>query len=419
MSTPAEALRRTLEGREVYLFGAGQQGRGMARLFEREGIVLRGFIDNSDKLRGTTVEGYPVLRLEAVLPPTGGAPRPFLVLAAFFFEADLRRQCREAGLREGADYVSYKELKPYDYVVDVSGVCNLRCVSCPRTTRTERHPPPGFMSAESFRRVLGKILRDDPLVGSIQLYQWGEPTLNPELPEIIRACNDVRIPCAISSNLNVKRDLEPIVAAGPSWFRVSVSGFGKEYEVMHTGGRWSRLEPKLRELARLRRELAPDMKTEVFYHLYRHNQGESRARMSELCDELGFEFHPVWAYLLSLDDMLEKLEGGTLSREAQRAADMLALGLEDGMALARAQQQEACPVLRQIQINWDRSVSNCMMYFYPQDNVAATDFLETSVEAISAARQGCSLCRRCIDKSLHQYCTVYNTEAVSLAEERP
>ena len=55
------------------------------------------------------------------------------------------------------------------------------------------------------------------------------------------------------------------------------------------------------------------MKTELYYHLYRHNQGESLQHIRELCARLDFELHPVWAYLISLDDVLEHLEGKGLS----------------------------------------------------------------------------------------------------------
>jgi tRNA(Ile)-lysidine synthase TilS/MesJ len=50
-----------------------------------------------------------------------------------------------------------------------------------------------------------------------------------------------------------------------------------------------------------------------------------------------------------------------------------------------------------------------MMFFYPQDNIAAANFLETPLEEILAARSACSLCRRCRAQALHRYCNVYNT----------
>jgi uncharacterized radical SAM superfamily Fe-S cluster-containing enzyme len=41
------------------------------------------------------------------------------------------------------------------------------------------------MSHATFRELSHKIVREDPFAASVQLYQWGEPLLNRDLPEII------------------------------------------------------------------------------------------------------------------------------------------------------------------------------------------------------------------------------------------
>jgi hypothetical protein len=154
------------------------------------------------------------------------------------------------------------------------------------------------------------------------------------------------------------------------------------------------------------------MKTEVYYHLYRHNRDGSLEEVKRLCERFEFELHPVWAYLISLDDVLEYLEGGSLTPQAAAASGMLALSLEQGMALARREIREKCLVDRCVHINWNLTVSNCMMFFYPQDNIAAPNFLETPLEEILSTRTKSGLCRRCRAQALHRYCNVYNTEHI-------
>jgi hypothetical protein len=88
---------------------------------------------------------------------------------------------------------------------------------------------------------------------------------------------------------------------------------------------------------------------------------------------------------------------------------MLCLPLEDGLALARQEIGRECSALRCVLVNWDLNVSNCMMYYYPESNIAATNFLETSLESIQKTRLGCSLCKRCKKYALHRYCGVYAT----------
>jgi hypothetical protein len=419
MTSGPTSIWERLTGRAIYIWGAGQQGRGLAPVLQRNGLQVRGFLDSSAQLQGRTVAELPILHPALALAARSDGASPLVIIASFFFEEEIRESCRNLGLDAERDLISYRELKPFDYAVDISGACNLRCISCPRASRQDRHPPQGFMDAGTFELVLDKILREDPLVGSLQLYQWGEPLLNPQLPEILRLAHQRGVQCALSSNLNLKCDLAPIIEAGPAWFRVSVSGAFEQYEQTHTGASWTTLTANLAELARLRSALRPEMKAELYYHLYRDNQGESFQRVRELCATLDFEFHPVWAYLISLDDVLEHLEGKPLSPQAQEASALLALGLDEGMALARGEAGKECLVERCIHINWNLTVSHCMMFFYPQENIAVANFLETPLQEIQRARAACRLCRRCRAQALHRYCSVYTTERVLLSRDTP
>jgi MoaA/NifB/PqqE/SkfB family radical SAM enzyme len=410
------AALKGAEGRPLYIWGAGNQGRGLCRVLERCGVPVAGFIDSSTTLQGTEAVGHRIFSpgeaLTVTAPPEH---KPFIVIATFFFEKQVGGECAKAGLAEGLDYVSYTSIKPFDWAVDVSGLCNLHCLSCPRARRDPRHPHEGFMKVETFEKVVDKILREDPLAGSLQLYQWGEPLLNPRIDEFITMVNNRGLLCALSSNLNEGRNLEKAVRAQPAWFRVSVSGWGKSYEHTHSGGHWERFYANFLRLADLRRRYAPSMKTEVYYHLYKHNKGEEATRVRELCKKAGFEFHPVYAYLISLDDVLDHLEGKPLPPEAAEAEALLDLTLDKGMALARAQAREECQTLRCIHVNWDLSVSSCMMFFNVEGNRVAENFLETPLEEIAKRRAAAALCRRCKKQALHRYCSVYSTEPTQAA----
>lgn len=407
-------IKEDLAQRDVYIWGAGQQGRGMQQLLERQQISIAGFIESSETLQGTQALGHTVFTPEQALVRPAGSRRPFVITAAFYYEDEIAEMCEGFGLKSQADFVSYKMMKSHDYIVEVAGACNLKCISCPRAGRFDLHPKTGMMSLDTFEKVLAKIRREDPFVSSLQLYQWGEPLLNPALAGIIRHCNSHQIPTALSTNLNDIRNLEPVMKARPERFRISVSGTGEQYEQTHTGGKWSKFEANFREYARLCKEHHPDIKTEVYYHLYNHNLGKPLEEMKSLCDELGFELRPVWAYLISLDDILMHLEGRPLGEPARKAANLLSLSLEDALDMARAERDKECMVLRCVQIDWDLRVANCMMYFYPQDNVAAANFLNTPLADIIEARDNSNLCRRCTKQGLHRYCSVVSTAQVAL-----
>ena len=204
----------------------------------------RGFVDRSPALQGRSALGYAIRDpAEAFARPREG--QAFIITGSGHNSTEIAVRCEAEGLSSGKDYVLCEDLNDIDPSVDVSGRCNLRCISCPRGNEALQ-PPSGFMTAATYREVLDKLVREIPLLGSVQLYTWGEPLLNPELPEIVAVTRDARVLSAISSNLNSARRLDAVVAARPDWFKVSCSGGGGLRADPH-GGPVDHLPVKLAE----------------------------------------------------------------------------------------------------------------------------------------------------------------------------
>jgi len=412
---PLDELKKAANARSIYIWGAGNQGRGIAKVLTREGIDITGFIERSPELIGSNVMGLDVLSSDSIRNKESGCI--FVIIASYFYEAEISEKCRAEGLEEGVSFVHYSRLKPRDYSIDISGACNLKCISCPRAERSSIERSAGLMSFSTFQSVIEKIKREDPFVGNIQLYQWGEPTLNPSLPKMIAYARSQGINSAISSNLNlVKVDYRAIVEAKPERFRISASAWGKKYEIAHTGGKWEQFIGNVELLAKLRNELYPEMKIELYFHVYKHSLGEGVEQFRRLCKEYNIEFKPVFAYLISLDDVLRYQEGIPLPPAAQSAKDSMLMDLEEGLRKAKEERRLACDAIRSVHINWDTSVSNCMMYYFPQENVAVPDYLDQPIEDITKKRLSCDLCKRCIKQGLHRYCGVYSTEPTDIEE---
>ena len=227
-----DRLKEIVQQKSIWIWGAGNQGRGMAQSLIKMDIPLQGFVDNSLEQQQQSVLGKKVLSPDAFF--RGDFKACFVIVASFYFEKMIMDTCLKHGLAEGEDVISYTRLKPFDYAVEVSGMCNLKCLSCPRAHGKSKHPSPGFMTLDAFKKVLSKIISESPLVGNIQLYQWGEPLLNPQLPQIIQHANAHGIKCAVSSNLNLKTDYQALIESKPEWFRISCSGIGHNYEKTHT-----------------------------------------------------------------------------------------------------------------------------------------------------------------------------------------
>ena len=407
MDIHPEQLLAKINGRPVYIWGAMIVGQGVCRAFERYDLPVQGFLDSSPSMQGTSALGYPVISPEPMLAAARDG-QAYIVIGSGHHDRAIEDICLDNGLVHHTHYLPSRELNDLDPSVDVSGTCNLRCVSCPQGNIEDR-PPVGFISVSDYQRVLDKLLREIPFLGSIQLYAWGEPLLNRQLPEIIACTRDAKVLTAISTNLKVDRGLREVIAAKPDWIKVSASGFGPAYEIGHTGGHWEQFLANLRRLALLRDTQHPDMQIILNYHLYKHSIGDSYLAMRSLCEELGFIFRPNMAYLYSLDNVLDHVEGRPLSSEAQQTLDMMLMDIDEGLARAKSRREQPCPEERCLPINWDRRVRFCGVYFKP---FIAQDFLEIPLTEIMARRKNSAFCGHCMSHGLHHYTGVYLEERI-------
>ena len=409
--TPMQ-LSSLIASRSIFLWGASIVGSGICRSLERNGMRPTGFIDSSPRLNGKRFLGYPVFAPTEILlrSPT----EIFVVLTSGHYEHELRQLCLENGLVAEKDFISSRAISPLDPSVDISGVCNLRCISCPRGNIIEQ-PPAGFMQPDVYKSVLDKLLKELPFVGNVQLYAWGEPLLNPAVAEIIHMTVDRQVLCAISTNLNVRKDFSEAIKARPDWIKVSASGYGPNYERTHTGGSWKVLHANMHTLAKLRQQHHPDMYVEVNYHMYKHNIGTEYDNMKALCESLGFVFRPNHAYLYSLDNVLAYREGKELSQQARETLAMLLLDIDTGLAKAKAQKELPCAEERCFPINWNLNVRFCGSYFKP---ILAENFLREPLSEIIARRNNSSFCAYCKSMALHRFTGVYLQEAHPVRKEQ-
>jgi len=400
-------LAGIIGGRKLFVWGAMIVGQGVCRSLERHAIPISGFLDSSPNLQGAQALGYTVFSPEPAMAACRDG-EAFIVVGSGHCDHEIAEICRANGLEAHHHYLLSRELNEIDPSIDISGACNLRCISCPRGNIADS-PPVGFMSVEDYTLVLDKLLREIPFLGSIQLYAWGEPLLNKNLPEIIQRTREAKVLTAISTNLKVINDLDSVVASKPDWIKVSASGFGENYAIGHTGGQWERFLRNLRQLVALRDRLHPDMQIVLNYHLYKHSLGESYRAMRDLCDELGLIFRPNMAYLYSLDNVLDYVEGRPLSEEARRTLDLLLMDIDEGLSKALLRRHQACPEERCLPIDWDRRVRFCGVYYKPY---IAEDFLDVPVQDILDKRHDSDFCGQCMSHGLHHFTGVYLEERI-------
>lgn len=402
-----DELKRLIDTRALHVWGARHDGYAAYNVLARNGIATDGFVDSSVSLQGSDVFGLKILLPEAFF--TRYTPETAFVIIASGFHADeIAGELARRGFVANRDFVIQGELRRFNYQVDIAGSCNLRCISCPRGNFDE-HRTKGFMSAASYRTLIEKILRDDPYTGIITLYNWGEPLLNRQLPEIVRITNEYGLLSAISSNLSLKLDFEPVVAAKPTWFRISTSGWEQSYEVTHTGGKWDLFIANVHRLAEYRDRHHPDMMVEVFYHIYNHNRDEY-LKWQTLCDELGFVLRCRHAALAPLDNIEAIMEGRPVNDRIKQTMDLQFLQVEEVMKKAYEERHRPCYYERHLWITWDLHVAHCMEWYRPDLNLVEGSFLDATVDELILARDESAFCASCKSRGIHRCFVVYSDE---------
>lgn len=399
-----EHLKKDIGPRDLYIWGAHYLGLGLLRALTRSGLSVKGLVDKNPLIRQSRPLGLPALSPEDFL--AGPAAASYVVTAATLYDEEITAQLTQAGRREQADFCRVSDLRAFKYSIEVAGVCNLRCPSCPRGN-FERQPPSGLMSLAVYERVLDKIIAEDPLVWEVELYRWGEPLLNPALPEMIAAARDRGVEVVLSTNLNIRQGLERVVEAGPRQMIISASGWGPSYEATHRGGRWELLLANLKRLVALRADRRPDMEIELYYHVYK-DRSDDLLRMRNLAAELGLTFRPTWAGLLPLDHLYRLARGMPPNREVAATLGRQVLPATDLLPQVAGQPLKACGLKSLLAVTPELEVPACSCWFDPEEPPLTRDFLAAPLSELIEARRRTPLCRRCEAERLHHLYLIWH-----------
>lgn len=282
--------------------------------------------------------------------------------------------------------------------------------------------PKGFMSVDHVRQILDKISKEQKKGKRIfiDLYNWGEPTLHPDLASCIKAVHDFGFGCGISSNMNVFPNMREVVKAEPEYIRVSLSGFSNVvYKQTHRGGDINAVKGNMHLLRHYLDQYESKTVVQVGFHIYRSNFPDDFLKVRQLCDELEFIFAPVIATLMPAEKAVAAADGDIPAEDAD-INDKFVISLvrwkeiyrEDGVYRADCQYRQA-----RTTINCDGSVSLCCAV-YDKDKTISEDFLKAEEKDLEKARYGHSFCSSCMSRSMHMMYTAVSTPGIEAEAAR-
>jgi MoaA/NifB/PqqE/SkfB family radical SAM enzyme len=291
--------------------------------------------------------------------------------------------------------------RPMQVSIDIVGTCNLRCPSCGvGNTGAVNHS--GLMDKELFRRIIQKAKREYP-IASVYLYRYTEPLLHPELPAFVSIVRGEGLLCGISSNLNNVRNIEAVIAARPTAFRISLSGFTQEiYGQTHVQGDVERVKRNMVALSEtIRRQGNTEIGVQVYFHKYRHNLHE-REPMRAFVTKLGFQWFENWAFFHPLEKCVELLEGRLPPEQDAFVRRQFALPIRSALEASKAFRNEPCSLLDDLTLDVRGDLGLCCAW-YDAGPMRLGHFLDMTPEDVRRAKASHRRCAECTRDGLHKY----------------
>lgn len=141
---------------------------------------------------------------------------------------------------------------PLNLLVEVSSLCNLRCIMCSDRFNTR---PRGNMDMKFFERIIDEAA--ELRIPSIKLSYAGEPLMHPRFLDMLEmACSTGADVSFLTNGLQLTPDkAERAVAIGPAEIVFSIDGLSREvYERIRVGASYDRLMKNVEAVIAFRRK---------------------------------------------------------------------------------------------------------------------------------------------------------------------
>lgn len=283
--------------------------------------------------------------------------------------------------------------------IDIVGSCNLRCPSCPAGNCKEIKNPRGTMEPSLLNQIMDKATSTCHVI-MVGLFNWAEPMLHPKLPELIKIVESYNVPCSVSSNLNILKNTDDIMTANPSMFRISTSGFTQaNYGITHRGGDIERVKQNMIALSESKRRIGNTTQIHVLYHRYLGNL-DDEVLMKRFAESLGFEFRPVWAFMMPLEKTFAYIDHDSsdvqLTSEDLQLIQRLAMPLDQMLSFVAHQRTNSCSLRdKQMTLDFQGNALLCCAV-YNAERYTLAPYLSMSLEELQALKYANLTCKKCM-----------------------
>lgn len=288
----------------------------------------------------------------------------------------------------------------YDRItIEISDVCNAKCVWCytgrknrygQKNTECKQH----FMTALEFENGL-KALIDNGILSpdaEIELYNWGEPLLDPELDGILAVIERYDMPFHLSTNCSCLKYFTGKHLKNMTLFMVSLSGFSQgTYGKIH-GFDFQRILDNIDTAADILNSRGLLHLMEINFHVYNFNIHEISAARKYF-ESRNIRFVARTAYFNDYYLFDGFLNGSLPAKTVSMAQRHLLTDLLSGEA-ALAPKKFACPQQSKIVVDDMWNLIPCCRLTKEE---RLGNILDMTAEEIAKAKRSVSQCESCLE----------------------
>lgn len=190
--------------------------------------------------------------------------------------------------------------------------CNLHCPACPTGLQLDLRPTVSIKE-DLFKAAIDEV---GDYLFQLYMYNWGEPLLHKQTPELIRYAKQKDINVLLSTNLSIRLSddyLERLVQSGLDTLIVSLDGVTEEtYRKYRRNGKLALVQENLLRIHQIKERLGSQTPEVVWQFLvFRHNEHEIDMAQA-LYKAWGADSIVIKGAQMPLDEFRDGLEPSTL-----------------------------------------------------------------------------------------------------------
>lgn len=306
---------------------------------------------------------------KAVIKPEGltGIEFDYLVIATSKYFMTILRQCYKKLKIEFDKIISVEEylkiaivngtIVPKRIKIDACSLCQLDCPKCYMRQYPHKVVGEGYLRFENFK----KLIDDNKEIREIELSNWGEVFLNPELKEILQYAYTKHVDIYMGNGVNFNQVsdemIETLVQTQVRFINISIDGTSQEiYSMYRRRGNLDTVMKNIRKLNAYKEKYHSDFpRLQWQYIIFNHNEhqvSEAKEMARMLHMDIFFKLQHDEGYIPQNRKLLAEVTGlrqfsiEEYWKENKETYDLSCTQLYDGP-----------------QINWDGTLLGCCRVF--------------------------------------------------------